>query len=172
MKVLFILQNAWSPAYAGGEWPRRSWLPALHASRSGQRLKVITEFVQDWSRARHARSNMFEFDYNNTTPIVGATPKSVVKPDRQHMERVIMEVIMGGCVGGNSQLIVVACGKQAAKAVEEVWSGYTIIVPHPTYRVLTNDLYTLAARFIVTGGSGTVELKQGKGETIVRQQDA
>ena len=163
MKVLFILQNAWSGAYAGGEWPRRSWLPALHASRSGQRLKVITEFVTAWCHTKHVRRGMFEFDYNNTTPIVGKNPTSVVKADRAHMERVIAR----GCASGNERLTVVACGKQAAEAVEVVWGGYTIVVPHPAYRMLTNDLYKLAARFIVTGGSGTVELKQGRGEIIV-----
>jgi hypothetical protein len=168
MRVLFILQNAWSRAYAGGEWPRRSWLRALHTSRSGERLRVITDQVRSICIGCRIPHDAYEFDYNNTTPIVGNSPKSVVKPDRKHMELVIMR----GCVpGGNNQLTVVACGKQAAKAVKEVWSGHTIIVPHPTYRVLTNDLYKLAARFIVTDDSGTVELKQGKGETIVKHHE-
>ena len=160
MKVLFILQNAWSGAYAGRTWPRRSWLPALHSSRSGQRLKVITEFVEAICMVRGIPLDSFEFDYDNTTPIVGATPKSVVKPDKKHLKRVLRE--------GRPD-VVVTCGSQAADAVDPLWGGYTIVVPHPAYRMLTNDLYKLAARFIVTGGgSQVIELTQGKGEIIVK----
>jgi hypothetical protein len=57
--LVVFLQNAWSEIYAGGTWPRPSWLRALERSRSGQRLKIL---VDDLSACE------------NTTPIVGATP--------------------------------------------------------------------------------------------------
>jgi hypothetical protein len=66
-RVIAFLQNAWSPLYAGGTWPRKSWLKALDKSRSGQRLRVLT-----------GSAHPVEIVWENTTPIVGATPDSII----------------------------------------------------------------------------------------------
>jgi hypothetical protein len=76
MKFVGFLQNAWSPLYAGDIWPRDSWLRALHRSRSGQRLRIF-DGLEIW--------------WDNTTPIVGEEPNSIVPPDYYHMRKVLDE---------------------------------------------------------------------------------
>jgi hypothetical protein len=115
--VIVFLQNAWSPLYAGGVWPRRSWLRALATCRSGQRLKLL---IDDYDVCE------------NTTPIVGATASSVVPPDDRH----ILDVLRA-----RAPNVVVACGKQAESVLIRLWHGPLLIVPHPANRVLTDALY-------------------------------
>ena len=66
IRAAAFLQNAWSEVYAGRVWPRRSWLRALHKSRSGQRLRVLT-----------CRCPGVRFWFENTTRAVGSHPDSV-----------------------------------------------------------------------------------------------
>jgi hypothetical protein len=129
MHIVGFLQNAWSPMYAGEEWPRESWLLALARSRSGQRLRILeNELVPPHT-----------IWYDNTTPIVGATSNSVVPPDARHIQ----------CVLSNQYPdIVIAFGKQAAKALRSLCTCPLLILPHPAYRVLTNRLYEDAARHL------------------------
>jgi hypothetical protein len=128
MKFIVFLQNAWSPLYAGGTWPRRSWLKALARSRSGQRLRII---VKD------------EFDLcENTTPIVGETPNSVIPPDIEYIKSIINK---------REPEAIVACGKQAEKILSELWSGPLIITPHPAYRVLKNSVYERVRELLIKG---------------------
>lgn len=141
--IVAFLQNAWSPVYAGGTWPRRSWLRALHASRSGQRLAILT-----------GAATGLEFWFDNTTPIVGAEPSSIVEPDAEHIAEVVRSQNPGQ---------VIAMGKQAAAAVAPFVSVPMLIVPHPAYRCLTNALYERAGEMLVDGFSGIIELKQGRG---------
>lgn len=128
MKFIVFLQNAWSPLYAGGTWPRKSWLKALARSRSGQRLKII---VKD------------DFDLcENTTPIVGAEPNSVIPPDKEYINEIINR---------RKPDAIVACGKQAEKVLSELWSGPLIITPHPAYRVLKNNVYEKVRELLIKG---------------------
>lgn len=131
MRAVIFLQNAWSPYYAGGTWPRRSWLAALKRSRSGQRLRLLID----------------DFDVcENTTPIVGATPDSVVPPDMDHI-RAILERRSPG--------VVVACGRQAERALVEAWRGPLLALPHPAHRLVTNGLYEYARQLL----NGTMRFK-------------
>ena len=159
MKVLFILQNAWSGLYAGGEWPRKSWLRALHSSRSGQRLSILTVEVQGMC-TWNGIDKRYEFDYENTRPIVGKTSKSVVPPDKEYIVKALKR---------SNPDIVVLCGRQAAAAVDGLWPGKLMFDQHPAHRLLTNKLYQLAARYIVTDftGHGYIELKQKKEGILV-----
>ncbi len=120
MKPLVLLQNAWSGAYAGETWPRRSWLMALEACRSGQRLRV-------------AFPDPESVHYDNTTPIVGATPDSVVPPDLEHVQALLDQ----------GPPIVVACGKQAGEVALKLWDGPLILCPHPAYRFVTDELFRM-----------------------------
>lgn len=140
MKVTVFLQNAWSPVYAGGTWPRSSWLKALNRSRSGQRIRVLR------TAARY-----HEFWFDNTTPIVGATPNSVVPPAPDHIAAVLAK---------SCPHMVVTMGKQAAAAVVPLCLSPVLILPHPAYRVVTNELFEEAGRYICSGWDGTVELIQ------------
>lgn len=128
MKFIIFLQNAWSPLYAGGTWPRKSWLKALARSRSGQRLKII---VKD------------DFDLcENTTPIVGEKANSIIPPDIEYIKDIINR---------REPEAIVACGKQAEKALTELWNGPLIITPHPAYRVLKNSVYEKVRDLLIKG---------------------
>lgn len=127
---LLFLQNAWSPYYAGGTWPRSTWVAALERSRSGQRLSLM----------------IADFDLcENTTPIVGATASSIVPPDFDHIRQVLAE---------RNPRLVITCGKQAENALTQVWQGSMLILPHPTYRVVTNALFIRAGKLISKIGPG------------------
>ena len=144
--ALCFLQNAWSPLYAGGTWPRRSWLKALARSRSGQRLRTFEIAAQ---------SNIH---YDNTTPIVGASPSSVVPPDLSHIRQVIRSV---------NPDCVVTFGRQAAEAVTEIANRLPVLqLPHPAHRLVTNDLYVRAGQMVRDGFWGIICLKQGPGEIL------
>lgn len=124
-EYLLFLQNAWSPFYAGAVWPRESWLRALESSRSGQRLKLL---VGD------------DFDVcENCTPQVGATPDSIIKPDPEHILKVLAE---------RSPRMVIACGSHAERALLELWDGPLLLIPHPAYRVVTNQMFEHAREYI------------------------
>ena len=128
MKYIVFLQNAWSPLYAGGTWPRKSWLKALARSRSGQRLKII---VKD------------DFDLcENTTPIVGESADSVIPPDVEYIKEIINR---------REPEIIVACGKQAEKVLVKLWDGPMIITTHPACRVLKNSVYEKVRDLLLKG---------------------
>jgi len=148
--IVCFLQNAWSPLYAGGTWPRRSWLKALAKSRSGQRLRV---FEGAAACAIH---------YDNTTPIVGDNPNSVVAPDEAHIRGVLREV-KPDCV--------VTFGRQAAEVVTEIAHRLPVLqLPHPAHRLVTNSLYEQAGSMVREGFWGIVSLRQGRGEIIEARQ--
>lgn len=136
VKVVGFLQNAWSGMYAGERWPRPSWLRALGQSRSGQRLAVLTAAA---TKAVGDDAVEIEFVWDNTTPIVGPTPDSVVPPDPAHI---------AGVLAAHSPLVVFTFGGQATRAVSPLWGGSLLAVPHPASRVLTNALYRAAGTFL------------------------
>jgi hypothetical protein len=144
VKVVAFLQNAWSPVYAGGAWPRESWLRALWASRSGQRLRVFT---------KHAGPAV-EVWWDNTTPQVSARPADALPPDHAHMAEVL---------GEQNPDALVLFGAQAAAAVRAP-ALPTLVLPHPAYRVVTNALYRRAGLALRRGFAGRVEYRQVRGE--------
>lgn len=153
MNALILLQNAWSPMYSGTFWPRKSWLRALHKSRTGIRLKVLTEVAKEVT-----------FDYNNTTPEVSSHPDGVCLPDAEHMKQIMF-------YDNFRPDLVIACGRQAAMAMELVdWKKPLLIVPHPAYRLVTDILFRRAGEIVAAGFTGQRELRQGhkKIEEITR----
>lgn len=153
-KAVVILQNAWSPLYAGGEWPRPSWLKALRSSRSGQRLNVLEQAATG-----------IDLWYDNTTPIVGDCADSVIKPDLSHISFLLYE---------QNPDCIIACGKQSAKVMEKFayeMARPLLIVPHPAYRVLSNELYQKAGELLVKGFSGVVEFVQNRGYVFKCSRD-
>jgi hypothetical protein len=158
-RAVVFLQNAWSPSYAGGEWPRESWLWALYDSQSGKRLQRI---------AGQCEPDV-TLIYDNTTPIVGAEPRSRVPPDYEHMLRVLHR---------HNPHYVVACGAQAARAIDVVRDRLLpsqrmplIIAPHPACRVLTNACYEQLGRLLKTGFVGEVQLVQERGHVALRMRE-
>jgi hypothetical protein len=138
-RLLVLLQNAWSPVYAGGNWPRRSWLRALWRSRSGQRLRLIVDPLADF----------IETHLDNTTPRVGRTASTTLPADPKHVAAVIDAYAPDG---------VLTCGVQALAAVAPLWTGELLAVPHPASRLLTDALYKRAAAMLREGDFGRVAL--------------
>lgn len=137
--ILGILQNSWSSLYSGGTWPRESWLKALWRSRSGQRLKILQEKCGD------------EIWWDNTTPIVGATPNSVVKPDIKHLEKLLRKDIT----------TIITFGRQAENALINNFPSLSLphlILPHPACRVVKNECYKAAVRLLNMGFEGRVRI--------------
>lgn len=138
-RPLILLQNPWSPAYAGKLWPEASWLRALRRSPTGRRLDFMIE------------GKWMDFDFNNTTPEVAPDPRTVLPWNVQHMERIIAD-----------RPYIIACGTPAYEALVQVWSGAMLAIPHPAYRLLTNNLLVEARRFIINP-LGRNRLHQRKG---------
>jgi hypothetical protein len=146
MKVLGLLQNAWSPYYAGREWPRAGWLEALHDCRSGRRLKILQQACPQ-----------ADIWYDNTTPIVGARPDSVVPPDMLHVASLVAY-----------RDYFIAFGRQAQRVLIELEKARPLlIVPHPAHRLLTDALYRKAGHILREGFTGTVELRPRNGSIEV-----
>ena len=140
---LVVLQNSWSPVYAGRVWPRNSWLRALERSRSGRRLRMLNET---------AKSSLW---YDNSTPICGPTAKSKVPADLAHLRHLVDVLDPRG---------VVALGNQAADAVEQLRLRRPVLkCPHPASRTLTHELYLRAGTMLAEGWKGYVELRQERG---------
>jgi hypothetical protein len=153
VKAVVFLQNAWSAYYAGRTWQRDRWLAALDESRSGQRLRVLT-----------TECPKVEIWFDNTTPIVGEKPSSVVTADLAHMRAVVEE---------QKPDVIVACGLKAHSAISflaataipslKLQDIPTLMIPHPACRVLQNDLYRYAGRLLADGFTGRVRLDQERG---------
>jgi hypothetical protein len=123
-KAVIFLQNAWSPIYAGKEWPRDSWLRALENCRSGKMLKNLTgDLTQVW----------------NTTPEVGKTASSKLKPNLYHMESVLVD---------QRPVAIVACGQQAIDAARYYDEYPRLELPHPACRWLQVALYAEGKRLL------------------------
>lgn len=142
VRVVVFLQNAWSPVYAGAEWPRASWLRALERSRSGARLRVM---LDDLSVCQ------------NTTRQVAATPAGKLPPDPVHIDAVLRI---------EHPDVVVCCGKQAELAVAPGWPGPLLVVPHPAHRLVTDDLYREARRLLAAGLTTRTALRQQRGAFV------
>jgi hypothetical protein len=118
-------------------------LAALRASRTGKRIAVV-----------EAAAPGCRFVWDNTTPAVGDHPDSRIPPDLSHVRRVLAARRPG---------VVVAFGKQAAETLGRLWDGPLLVVPHPTYRVVTDRLFAAAGRILAAGLSDRVELVQCRG---------
>jgi hypothetical protein len=131
MNCVVLLQNAWSREYAGREWPRESWLRALHRSRTGRRLRVVFPDPND--------PGVY---YENTTPMVADDPDGVCEPDLGHVLDVLER---------RRPEFVLACGAQAKSVATRLWPGRLITTPHPAHRLVTNDLFALCRGMILSG---------------------
>jgi hypothetical protein len=145
MKIIVFLQNAWSPFYAGKIWPRESWLRALATSRSGQRLGLICDSLND---------------VENTTAQVGNHPDSVCPPDKNHIKTVLKQ---------RKPDVIITCGRQAEKALCCLWTGPIVSVPHPACRVLTNACYLKANSLLTDNYKDRLAVRQRKGKIEIEK---
>jgi len=144
--MIVFLQNAWSPVYAGREWPRDSWLRALERSRSGQRLRVM---IDDFSVCE------------NITRAVGARPHIAMPADDTHVNQLLQM---------KRPRIVVACGKLAEMCLLRLWQGPLLVVPHPAHRLLTDELYRQAKEYLRREDfADRIALRQGNGQIFIER---
>ena len=157
MNYVIFLQNAWSPVYAGQEWPRLSWLRALKQSRSGQRLRHLlldSEAEDDIDRWNHCY---------NLTRWCGFRPSDLMAPDVAYVQGVLQHELPG---------LVVACGKVAEAVLTRLWLGPLLVVPHPAWRVLRDEVYQVARReYMQPGCIGRWRLRQARGGRVVLHEE-
>jgi hypothetical protein len=102
-----------------------------------------------------AECSAFDFWFDNTTPIVGDTPSSVVPADLDHMRAVINE---------QRPTQIVAAGRLASSALDSLEVKCPQLhIPHPAMRVLTNDLYACAGKLLAKQINGRIVLTQRRG---------
>lgn len=126
--MIVFLQNAWSPIYAGHEWPRSSWLRALKRSVTGRELqKADINLDACW----------------NTTQQVAQRSHQVCQADLHYMYHVIQYELEHDFNDLQKDGLIVACGKQATEAVLEIWDENIVSIPHPAWRLLKKETYNL-----------------------------
>jgi hypothetical protein len=148
--IVVFLQNAWSPLYANGTWPRPSWLRALWDCRTGKNLLVAFPGADSdpaiW--------------VDNTTETVAPVPSgtgSVVPPDPDHIRAVLRR---------RAPRVVVACGLQAERAVLPLWPGPLVVIPHPAYRLNTRALLIRAGAVAREPEPGRVKITPTREGTV------
>src|SRR6185369_6456776 len=130
IKCLALLQNAWSPVYDGKIWPKQSWLKALEKSRSGQRLRILKENCPN-----------IDFYFDNTTPICGDCPDSVVEPNLDHLHDLVNTI---------KPEIIIGFGNQAKECLKE-FPEVKMFLPHPAWRRLKSITYKYASNWLNEG---------------------
>lgn len=143
--ILVVLQNAWSPLYAGSVWPRDSWLRALSDSHSGRRLTLA--FGQD------CYTNP-DYHFDNTTCEVSQWSSGRMPPDELHLQKLLASLQPDA---------VVACGYQATSVMAYLWKKRLLAIPHPAYRLLTNALLERANEILQENTFHRLQLVQLKG---------
>jgi hypothetical protein len=155
-KILVFLQNAWFYPSTVAKIKKRPdlydreaiWNYAFRKSRSGTRLKDnLGEELFD------------QLIWDNASPELGTFSASSFPADHDHIRRVL---------DTHKPDIVVAMGKTADLALNELWKGKLICTPHPAARLLTNDLL-MGLRMILTGNVDylyRVRLKQEQGRYV------
>ena len=127
MMVLVILQCAY---FLDGKPRRRvAWLRGLERSHTGKRLK---EMLPDG----------VDYYVINASQETGSKPDAVFPPDIKYIKQTIEHI---------SPTIILACGKVAQEAVDEIESTIPIIKTyHPAFRGLSKDITKSVSECIQT----------------------
>ena len=130
MKIVVLLQNAWSPVYAEhGHWPREYWLRALFRCTTGRRIqRCFLDMFPEHT-----------FYIDNATLSVGNRPESVCPPDPHHIMRVIKR---------EKPDILVCCGRVVNNAISKMSLPDVVVVSvaHPSARGYIDEEYTHSLR--------------------------
>lgn len=131
MEVVAFLQNPYSAEYAWRPWPRKLWLEAFKKSRSGKRLELFEGYC--------GKENIW---WDNTTAVVAPDPRQVLPADIEHIKKTLKR---------RKPELVLTFGKQAGEELMNLYKNLylypylknvpLIIMPHPTYRVVTTELF-------------------------------
>lgn len=149
--IVVFLQNAWAhpSSVSAMRESRRVWLYALALSRSGRRLVHLLgeSFTSDE-----------QYHLDNLTKEIGLSSNSNHKPQPHHIKAVIAE---------HDPTLVVGCGNSCAATLPTIWSGPLLLVPHPAFRLLTNDLYIEGRRLIELPTVDRLILRQLRGSFTI-----
>jgi hypothetical protein len=141
-RCVVFLQNAYSEIPQGPIWEYDKWFPALQASRTGKRLERIFPY---WSDVYFA----------NTTFEIGDNPDSQLPPHWEYMRSIVL---------AQNPKVILACGKQAEQALLDNKTKYRLIcMPHPAYRVVTNDLLDVVRGLVLSDSPHNSRVKQHRG---------
>jgi hypothetical protein len=149
-RLLVLLQNAYNRGALRDGWCAVTWRRELLASRTGVRLRQAIPTGPAW----YVR-------YANACPGLGDGPDSKLQPCRRHLKRVMRRW---------PPHVVLACGETAMAAAQAAWGGPTVFIPHPAYRLLTNDLLARARGILEEDLPCRVRLVQMKGWVEERWQ--
>jgi hypothetical protein len=97
-----------------------AWIAATWASASGVKLTKILAGIPDdhiW--------------LDDTTLEIADKASGVKPPDLDHVRGVLQD---------RNIKAVLACGKQAGAAIDKLWDGPLVKIPHPAVRVLSNQV--------------------------------
>jgi len=128
MRLLVLLQNAYDRGELANGYSPGRWYKELSKSRTGRRLYLAIPDLRDLG-FYHAKNVRFA----NACPGIGDGPDSQLAPCLRHTRRAISRVKPDA---------VMACGKVAEEVAMEVWDGPLFVIPHPAFRLLSDDLLT------------------------------
>lgn len=160
MKLLVVLQNPWARGQLRKGWNPSVWMREMRASRTGRRLVLALPRGGEWT-----------VRFVNASPRLGKDPSALYQPDLAHLRRALRRVRPD---------VVLACGRLALRGISGVWSGPLVAVPHPAYRLLTNELYRTASEIVAAWTQDKqlfgkdhvrVELRQFRGRVQVEGLD-
>lgn len=123
-KILLALQNAYDKGSLAKGWNPRRWRSEFDSSRTGRRLWPLLGDGSSSVRITNVAGSR-----------LGKGSASVLQPSMSHVRKTLKRI---------SPLVVIACGKLPEQAMSEAWSGSLIAVPHPAYKLLTNELMEAA----------------------------
>jgi hypothetical protein len=145
MTTLILLQNAWDPR-GRSFLEEKLRLTKLAESPTGRRLRKLLGDNPD-------------FRYENTTPVIASNSRYCPPPDESHIARLLAIPELK---------LIIACGRQAERAVRSKWNGPLICIPHPTYRRWNKDMVEKARGFIKQSPLDRIAIRF-KGGDLVRQ---
>ncbi len=131
-RLLIVLQNPYDKDGLERGWNATTWAAAYRSSRTGQRLARALPHAGGW-----------KLHHTNANPRIGQGPDAKLPADLPHLRRVLKRVRPD---------FVLSCGKEAEKAAVSVWDGPLLAIPHPAFRLLTNDLLHTCCRMLESWG--------------------
>lgn len=131
-KLLVVLQNPYKKDKLKDGWSPSRWRSDFELSRSGIRLSLAIPIRDDWKT-----------HYTNSNPSLGDHPNSKFEPNLKHLKLSLKRT---------QPDFVLSCGQYAENAIQQIWNGPLLAIPHPAFRLLTNDLLQIAKQSIINWG--------------------
>lgn len=119
-RLLVLLQNVYDKGALKKGYHPAVWRHEFQSSRTGRRLLSALPTGHEW-----------RIHYANVAPGIGRGSRSKLEASAAHLRRALRRV---------HPTMVLACGRQAEELARTGWWGALIVMPHPAYMCLTNEL--------------------------------